>query len=598
MNFLTEAFVFLLAALAVVPLLNRLGLSSVIGYLCAGILIGPSGLALVGHAEETLHFAEIGVVFLLFIIGLELQPSRLWVMRRWVFGLGAAQVGAITLALTLALWLALSLPLQASAVLGFALALSSTAFVLQLLAEKGELNYAHGRAAFGVLLFQDVAVIPALVLLSALAASADAHGNALTWTSLGMTLALVIAARFLLKPLLRFIAATGIHELFIAASLAIVCGAALAMQAAGLSMGLGAFIAGMLVADSEYRHQLETDVMPFKGLLLGLFFIAVGMSADLGLILQSPLLVLGLTAALVCIKAVILFPVALLFGMKRPSALRTSLVLSQGGEFAFVLLTAATGAQIIERSAMEMAVLVVTLSMATTPFLMILLERLIRTGETDRAFDTLETVQDPIIIAGFGRFGQIVGRILTAQNQPFTALDINPGQVDFVRGFGNEVYYGDATRLDLMQTAGIAKARAVVIAVDDIEASVKIVEMLRDARPDLALFARARNRQHEIKLRDLGVRYVIRETLLSSLDLTRNLFALLDLDGRAIDAFKAHDERTLERQAAVAHDDKAFRQTTLEASSELKALFAEDHDRDSEKPAALAAFPPPEKPLG
>ncbi len=576
MAFLTELFVFLMAALVVVPVLNRLGLSSVIGYLLAGIIIGPSGFAIIGHAEEILHFAEIGVVLLLFIIGLELQPRRLWVMRKSVFGLGAAQVGVITATLTLLTWWFLALPIAAAAVVGFALALSSTAFVLQLLGEKKELNHTHGRAAFGVLLFQDVAVIPAIVIITALGGNSE---SGFSWSALALVAVVVAAARYLLRPLLRWIANTGIHELFIAASLAIVCGAALGMYAAGLSMGLGAFIAGMLVADSEYRHQLETDVMPFKGLLLGLFFIAVGMSANISLLATAPGTILALTAALVAIKVLAFLPVLLAFGHRGGDAWRTTAILSQGGEFAFVLLTAAVASQLIEPAYMETAVLVVTLSMASTPFLMMGLERFLRDDGQAREFDTMENHDDRlVIIAGFGRFGQIVGRILTSQHLPFTALDSNPGQVDIVRNFGNDVYYGDATRLDMLRNAGAAEARAVVIALDDIDASVRMAETLRETFPQLKILARARNRQHEIKLRDLGVHYVVRDTLLSSLELTRNLFATLDLDKSIVDTFQAHDAATLARQAAVAHDPQAFRQTTMDATEELKRLFADDRD--------------------
>ncbi len=579
MNFLTELFVYLVAALAVVPILNRLGLSSVIGYLLAGIIIGPSGLNLIDHASEALHFAEIGVVLLLFIIGLELHPKRLWVMRRNVFGLGSAQVICVTLVLACLLWSTLSLPPVVAAVLGFALALSSTAFVLQLLAEQKALNHAHGRAAFGVLLFQDVAVIPAIVILTALGGATEGHGNQLSWLSFGLVALAVVGARLILRPLLRFVANTGIHELFIAASLVIVCGAALLMDAAGLSMGLGAFIAGMLVADSEYRHQLETDVMPFKGLLLGMFFIAVGMSTNVGLLVASPGVVLSLTIALIVTKTLVFYPIVRSLGNESAAALRTAAILSQGGEFAFVLLTTAVSSSIIERTVMEVAVLVVTLSMATTPFLMMALERLLNSNEIDRPFDNIDAPEQPIIIAGFGRFGQIVGRVLTAQQHPFTALDVSPGQVDFVREFGNEVYYGDATRLDLLTTAGARDAKAVVIAVDDVDSSVTIAETMRHSFPNVPLFARARNRQHEIKLRDLGVQFVIRETLLSSLELTRNLFNAVGLDPARVDAFAAHDRTTLEKQAAVIHDAKAYRQTTVDASAELRSLFADDKTR-------------------
>ncbi len=580
MEFLKELFIFLVAALAVVPVLNRLGLSSVIGYLVAGILIGPSVLGLIDDADSVLHFAELGVVLLLFIIGLELQPRRLWVMRQAVFGLGTAQVFVVAAVLCLAMYLVLGIELMPAAVLGFSLALSSTAFVLQLLGEKKELNFAHGRAAFGVLLFQDVIVIPALVILSMLGGDGQ---SSVSLTAVAAVIALVVAARFLLRPILRIIASTGVHELFIAAGLTIVCGAAIAMYQAGLSMGLGAFIAGMLVADSEYRHQLETDVMPFKGLLLGLFFIAVGMSADLSLLTSEPIMIIGLTLALVALKIVVLLPMAMIYGLNKANALRTGVILSQGGEFAFVLLTVAVGAAVIPAQYMEVSILVVTISMATTPFLMMALEALLQSGEDDRDFDDMSESEGPIIIAGFGRFGQIIGRVLTTQQQPFTALDASPGQVDFVREFGNEVFYGDATRLDLLQNAGIAEARALVLTLGDIEDSVHIIEIIKERYPDLPIFARARNRQHEIKLRELGVHFVIRETLLSSLELSRELLSLLDLDPRAVDIFKAHDEEALEKQAAVIHDPKAYRQTTIDVAQELQQLFGEDKSETSSR---------------
>jgi glutathione-regulated potassium-efflux system ancillary protein KefC/glutathione-regulated potassium-efflux system protein KefB len=578
LSFLTELFIFLIAALAVVPLLNRLGLSSVIGYLVAGVIIGPGGAAVIDDPEEVLHFAEIGVVLLLFIIGLELQPRRLWVMRRAVFGLGTSQVLVTTLLLSLALWL-LNQGLVSSLVLGFSLALSSTAFVLQLLGEKKQLNYAHGRAAFGTLLFQDVAVIPVIAYLSII--STENSEGRLNLLVIGGVIAALIVARFLLKPLLRLVASTGIHELFIAASLAIVTGAALAMDYAGLSMGLGAFIAGMMVADSEYRHQLETDVMPFKGLLLGLFFMAVGMSANLSLLIESPVSVILLTLGLVTIKAIAVVPLAILHGLDREHAMKTAIVLSQGGEFAFVLLTVAVGGGLISSANMELAVLVVTLSMATTPFLMIGLGKILDRDNSSPEFDQMpEDSKQPIIIAGFGRFGQIIGRVLTAQGFPFTALDIDPGQVDFVREFGSEVYYGDATRLDLLQNAGLRDARLLVIAIDNVETSVKLAEMMRESCPGVPILARARNRQHEIKLRDLGVNFVIREILLSSLDMAKQALLSLGMNEQSatntMEAFKLHDVETLDRQAAVAHDENAYRQTSMDAAEELRQLFSDD----------------------
>jgi len=577
MPFLSELFIFLLAALIAVPLLARLGLPSVIGYLAAGVAIGPGGLALVADAENVLHFSEIGVVLLLFVIGLEMQPRRLWVMRRTVFGFGSLQVAATTVVLSpLLVWAGFSI--TAATVLGFALALSTTAFVLQLLGEKKELNHVHGRAAFGVLLFQDLAAIPMITWLSVQAAT----GASFSLVAIVAVAAGLVAARFAIRPALRVIAATGIHELFLAASLAIVTGAALGLSVAGLSMGLGAFIAGMMVADSEYRHQLETDVMPFKGLLLGLFFIAVGMSADLRLLWQAPAKVIGLTMALVAVKALVLLPVAWVMGLRGKDNLRTAVLLSQGGEFAFVLLASALTAGLITTDTMKLAILVVTLSMALTPFLVRTLEYLLTDAPTQRPFDVVEPTGNPVIIAGFGRFGQIIGRVLSTRGIAFTALEINPGQVDFVRSFGNLVHYGDATRLDVLHGAGVREAKAIVIALDNIETSLRVTAMLRESCPNLAIFARAKNRQHEIGLREIGVHGVMRDTLLSSLELASQLLMRLgdsEADAtRTVAMFRHHDGETLRKQAAVAHDGQACRQTTMDAAEELRQLFIADHE--------------------
>ena len=577
MSFLGEALIFLLAAIVVVPICKRLGLSSVLGYLATGLVVGQSGL--IGDTDGVLHFAEIGVVLLLFIIGLELQPRRLWVMRRAVFGLGSLQVGLTAIAIGALLGFGLGLPWTAAALVGFSLALSSTAFVLQLLGEQRKLYQPHGRASFGVLLLQDIAVIPAIAVLNLLAPQASIGGS-VDLLAIALVVAGLVAARFTLRPALRFIASTGIHELFTAASLTLVAGAALGMQAAGLSMGLGAFVAGMMVADSEYRHQLETDVTPFKGLLLGLFFIAVGMATNLSLLVEMPLIVLGCTAALMLVKALALLPLALWHGMTRSEALRTAIVLSQGGEFAFVLLTTGASAMIISERTAEIAVLVVTLSMAATPLLVGALERLLTEPESTRPFDQIDEPENPVIIAGFGRVGQIVARVLTMRHIPFTALEANPSQVDFVRQFGNEIYFGDASRLDLLQAAHVAEARAFVLTLEDADSSLKIAALIRETYPKVRIFARARNRYHEIRLRELGVHFVLRDTLLSSLELTRELLTSLGLTAdsaaAAVQMFREHDSRTLARQAAVFHDEAALRQMTRDAADELKTLFGAD----------------------
>lgn len=585
-----EALVFLTAALVVVPLSRRLGLSSILGYLGAGLLIGPSGLGIIVDTNEVLHFSEIGVVLLLFLIGLELQPRRLWVMRKAVFGLGTAQVALSTLLLGAPLYFLLGRTASVSILIGFALALSSTAFVLQLLGERRVLNHPHGRASFGVLLLQDVAVIPAIAFLTVIAPAGAGGGDHSTAapspTALALVIAGLVAARFTLRPALRWIASTGIHELFVAAGLAMVVGAAVAMAAAGLSMGLGAFAAGMIVADSEYRHQLETDIMPFKGLLLGLFFMAVGMSANLALLGEAPGQILGLSVGLMALKFLAMFPLARWHGLARDEAARAAAILSQGGEFAFVLLGAAAAASILPTPDLDIAVLVVTLSMTATPLLIGAVESAMRKQEAERPFDEITEPENPVIIAGFGRFGQIVGRVLTLRGIPFTALEASPSQVDFVRGFGNEIYFGDATRLDLLQSAHVKEARAFVLAIDDVEASLKVARLVRETCPDTTILARARNRHHEIQLRELGIQSVVRETLRSSLELSEVLLGTLG-DGperaaESVESFRLHDFATLEKQAAVFHDEQAFRQTTREAADELKLLFTDDQaERES-----------------
>ena len=587
MEFLKDTLIFLVAAILVVPICKRLGLSSVLGYLAAGLLIGPPGLGLIADPTDEMHFAELGVVLLLFVIGLELQPRRLWVMRRAVFGLGTLQVLSSAIVIGGALWL-YGLQVQTAVIIGFALALSSTAFVLQLLAERKALNSAHGRAAFGTLLLQDIAVIPAMAILNLLGGdvggdAAGGHGaEAMNPLHIAAVVAGAIVLRFALRPILRFVAETGIQELFTAAALALVAGSALAMEAAGLSMGLGAFIAGMMVADSEYRHQLETDVNPFKGLLLGLFFIAVGMVVDVRLLFEQPLTILGLALALMLVKTLVILPLARGHGLDWPGALRAGLVLSQGGEFAFVLIGTALGAGMVADATAATTVLVVTLSMALTPLVMAIAERLLVGGDREeRPFDDIEPDEsNMIVIAGFGRVGQIIARVLTTQHIHFTALDADPGQVDFVRKFGNKTYFGDAARLDVLKAAHVGDARALVVAVGNPDTSLQIVRHAREAFPKLRIFARAITRHHEIALREAGVDFVIRETLLSSIAIAEALLRALgrspEQAAEAAARFRAHDARTLEQQAAVQHDEEAFRQVTITSAEELKTLFQED----------------------
>ncbi|MFV2090185.1 MAG: monovalent cation:proton antiporter-2 (CPA2) family protein [Pseudomonadales bacterium] len=584
MTFLLQVLIFLGAAILVVPVCKRLGLSVVLGYLAAGILIGPDAIGLIGEqqeAQEVMHFAEIGIVFLLFVIGLELQPRRLWVMRRVVFGLGTMQVVTTSAVLTAAIAVLFSLPWPTALLLGFSLALSSTAFVLQLLAERKALNHPHGRAAFGTLLLQDVAVIPAIALLDLInPAGSPSSSSGQDILLIGLVLAGLVLARFALRPLLRFVAGSGIHELFTAAALALVVGAAIAMESVGLSMGLGAFIAGMMVADSEYRHQLETDVAPFKGLLLGLFFIAVGMSVDLKLLIEIPLLIIALTVGLMAVKSLLLYSLCRAIGLNHGESLRTSTILSQGGEFGFVLLTAGLLAALVDGHIADIAVLVITASMVLTPLFVAAAERLLGTPAQAGPYDEITEPGNPVVIAGFGRFGQIIGRILTMRHIPFTALESSSSQVEFVRQFGNRVYYGDPANVQLLRSAGIEHAKAIVIAVDDMDAAIRIASEARSNWPNTKIFARARNRQHALRLTELGVDHVIRETLASSLALGTDVLTHLGIGReeaeKAIEVFRAHDAMTLEKQLAVHHDNAAYRASTVDAARELEELFIED----------------------
>ena len=586
MSLLAQTLVYLLAAVVCVPLSRRLGLGSVLGYLAAGIVIGPFGFAVVTDAEHILHFAEIGVVFLLFIVGLELQPSRLWVMRRMVFGLGTAQVVCSALAITLIAW-AMGLSGNAATVVGLVLALSSTAFVLQMLAEKKQLATHQGRASFSILLFQDLAAIPLIALLPLLGQNAS-FDEGIDFTRIGLmvgTIAgLIIGGRFLQRPILQTAAKSGIPEISTATALLIVIGSALLMQFAGMSMVLGAFIAGMLLADSEYRHQLEADIAPFKGLLLGLFFIAVGMSVNIELLLEIPGRILVIVALLMAAKAAVLFPLARLFGMcDSRAALKTAIVLSQGGEFAFVLLAIARAEQALAPGLIDELVLAVAVSMMMTPLLYGLAERLTQKKETPEApqYDEMpEDHQDDVLIAGFGRVGQVVGRLLNVIGKPFTALESDSTQVDFVRRYGANVHYGDASRLDLLRAAGAGNARIFVLAISDLEKSMQVAEAVTRHFPNLTIIARARNRRHAHKLMDLGVKHIFRETLLSSLAMTELVLTTLGHSDEQtkdiVNAFCKRDSRLLVEQHAIHESEEKLIQSVKDTADELEQLLRGD----------------------
>jgi glutathione-regulated potassium-efflux system protein KefB len=585
---LLEMVVFLGAAVVLVPIAKRLGLGMVLGYLGAGLIIGPWALGLVADVENIQRIAEFGVVFLLFVIGLELQPSRLWALRKPIFGYGSAQV-LITAGVLAAVGLAVGLPLATALIVGLALSLSSTAFALQLLAEHKELTARHGRMAFSILLFQDLAAIPMIAIIPLLAAM-PAHGAAAAdlvdvaalVRAVMIVAAVVVGGRYVLQPLFRVVAATGIPELFTAAALFVVIGTSLLVQAAGLSMALGAFLAGMLLADSEYRHELEGDITPFRGLLLGLFFISVGMSLDLRLIASQPLLVIALVVGLVALKGLLLWALAWFDGQGRRCAMNLALYISQGGEFAFVLLTLAAAARVVDKPLADLMIVVVSLSMVTTPLLLSLRHRWRRrTPASEPDYDKIDADESRVIIAGFGRFGQIVGRVLRLRRIPFTALDSNFEQVDVVRRFGWKIHFGDASRLELLHAAKAERASIFVLAIDDIETSVKTAQLVKRHFPHLKIYARARNRHHVYRLLDIGVERIIRETFFSGLNLADAVLQALGISkpeaAQTIERFRAHDEALILRQYPFHQDEARLIATSKEAAEELERVLEQDN---------------------
>jgi glutathione-regulated potassium-efflux system ancillary protein KefC/glutathione-regulated potassium-efflux system protein KefB len=526
----------------------------------------------------------------MFVIGLELQPSRLWVLRKPIFGLGSAQVAFTTIIVGIGTYFIFQQSWQSSLVIGFGLSMSSTALALQLLAERGQLHSQFGRSSFSILLFQDISVMPALALLPLLgvaAAKSGGPGGILVLKFIAVLGIVVIGGRYVLRPMLRIVAATKVAEAMTAAGLLVVIGTALLVSQVGLSLSLGAFLAGVLLADSEFRHELEADIEPFKGLLLGLFFISVGMSANLELVREKPLLIIALTVAFMLIKVAILYGVGRVSGLSPIASRGLAVSLPSGGEFAFVLFGLAASLGVMDAKIAELLVLVVTGSMILSPVLLVLYDVTFKHSESDgRPFDTPAELYPKVIIAGFGRFGQIVGRILRAKQIPFTALEASQTQVDFLRRFGNQVYYGDASRLELLRAAHAENAEVFVLAIDDADASVRTAELIRQHFPNLKIFARARNRQHAFRLMDLDVRYTIRETLVSSLELSVQVLEALGLSKsksvETVAQFRAHDEITMAKQHAVKNDEKKFLETSRESAEQLQHLF----ETDSDQPAA------------
>jgi len=580
-NFIGQALVYLAAGVIAVPLFKRIGLGSVLGYLAAGIVIGPWGLKLIGDPQTVLHFAEFGVVMLLFLIGLELDPERLWALRRQIFGMGGTQLVA-TAGLVAAAAVALGQPLAVALVAGMGLAMSSTAIGLASLQERNLLPTPGGQASFSVLLFQDLAVIPLLLTVGLLSEGKSALDWRAAAVGVALIAALLVGGRFLLRPALRYIANTRLREVFVAAALLLVIGIAVLMEAVGLSMALGAFLAGVILADSEYREELELDIEPFKGLLLGLFFIAIGMSVDLGLFARAPLLVLGLAFGIVLLKLAILFPVANLFGYcGRADAALFAVALSQVGEFAFVLFAAAGALLPPETRALLNAV--VAVSMVSTPLLMLLYEKAFSrrlAGATPEVTDP----GNPVIIAGFGRFGQVVSRVLNGLRLNATLIDHDPNQVELVRRFGNPAYYGDASRLDVLERAGLARARLLVVALDDSDAALRTVKQVRRRYPELAIIARAHSRSDGYEFMDLGVP-AVRETFGSALEAAELALRALGhgpvAARRVVTRFRRHDEEMMERQAPLRGEVKQLIALNQQGRRDLeKLLTAEIYQRD------------------
>ncbi len=584
MQLLEQVAIFLLTAVLIVPIFQRLKLGAVLGYLAAGMIIGPWGLGVIGDVESTLKFSELGVVLLLFLIGLELEPRRLWTLRNSVFGLGGAQVAATGVVIGL-LALAAGFSWQAALIIGFGCAMSSTALVMSSLAERGQLLTRYGRESFAILLFQDLAVIPLLALLPLL--SATPGQGASQWLGAAKAIAVITVfiagSRLFIRPALKFIARNRSREVFTAAALLLVIGTALIMEKIGLSMSLGAFLAGVLLADSEFRHELEADIEPFKGLLLGLFFMAVGMSANLTLVWSEPLTLFGLAAAMMLIKFAVMYAISRVTGTPDNTAQRLAVALAQGGEFAFVLFAAATGLGVFELETSQMLIMAVTISLLLAPLLIVAHDRLI-TRWLDRnstpEYDVIDGPGNPVIIAGFGRVGQIVSRVLRMCGISFTALEVNYQQVDFVRRFGSNIYFGDATRLDLLLSAKTGNAKLFVLAIDDVEASLKTAALVRQHFPDLPILARARNRTHYFQLRDLGIKMIYRETFLTSIAVAHQALLKLGFTAaaaeRAVTLFRQHDEELIEEQHAVHHDEAQLIQNSQLATEQLKSLFEAD----------------------
>ena len=581
-----DALIYLAAAVICVPIAKRFGFGAVLGYLIAGALIGPWGLRFIEDVESTMHFSEFGVVLMLFVIGLELEPKRLMSMRKSVFGGGSLQIALCGIALAGGAML-LGLDWKASLVVSAALALSSTAIAVATMTERNFLPTPTGQAGFAILLFQDIAAIPLLAIVPLLGAQTVANAdpgwlNALK--AFGAIGAVIVIGLYLTRPLLRIIAATDLREVFTAFALLLVIGISQVMLLAGLSMGLGAFLAGVLLASSEYRHALETDIEPFKGLLLGLFFISVGMAVDFGLLLSKPGMVAVLVLGFLTVKILMLWLVARMIDINSKQRWLFAILLSQGGEFAFVVFGAARIAGVLSREWDALLTIAVALSMATTPLLLIAHDWWMARTECAKSgkdeADVIDEKDVPVIIAGFGRFGQIVGRLLLANGARAVVLDHDPDQIELLRKFGTKVFYGDATRLDLLHAAGAKSATLLVNAIDDVEDSLKLTDIVREHFPNLKIVARARNVTHYIELRQRGVEVVERETFESALKAGRHALEALGFDRfRARDVaniFRRHNVSVTEAMIPHFDDDDRLVSAAKAGRDELAEQFTKD----------------------
>lgn len=606
-GFFFQAFVYLAAAVISVPVAKRFGLGSVLGYLIAGFIIGPFGLRLIGEeGQDVMHFAEFGVVMMLFLIGLELQPSLLWRLRGPILGMGGLQV-SITTAIITSLGIVLGLSFQTSLAVGMILSLSSTAIVLQTLNEKGLIKTDAGQSSFSVLLFQDIAVIPMLAAMPLLAVKAAgtvqeahiSHKN-ITWVEglpawsqalvvLCVIALIIIGGLFLVRPFFRTIARTGLRELFTAAALLLVIGIALLMSKVGLSPALGTFLAGVVLANSEYRHELEGDIEPFKGLLLGLFFIAVGASIDFGMIASRPGLIGILVGGLILIKLVILLILGRVFKMGVDQNILFACSLAQGGEFAFVLFSFAVQNHVISETIVNPLIGAVALSMALTPLILIMNEKVLqprfgtREQETREADSIVE--ENRVIIAGFGNFGSITGRLLRANGVGITVLDLDSDKVELLRKLGLKVFYGDASRHDLLHAAGAKKAEVLILAVNNHEKILGIVHIVKKHFPHLSIFARASGRTEAYELLDAGVHHVYRETLDTSLRAGVDALRFLGFRSyhahRVTKTFRHHDEESIKELRHLRHDRKTYISNARQRIEDLEQLLlSELHDAE------------------